>query len=104
MADVQGHPNFGASWEGFALEQIIAALETRDTSFWATHADVDKVNEELVRSINDGGRLYLTKTKTHGRTVIRFVIGQTYTTWKHVEEGWHAVGETASGILPTDLL
>ena len=38
LADLQGHPKLGSSWEGFAIEQIICALETRDTYFWATHA------------------------------------------------------------------
>lgn len=40
---ITGHPKFGASWEGFALEQVIAAGETRDTYFWATHggAEID---------------------------------------------------------------
>jgi len=41
MADLRSHPNFGASWEGFALEQIIALLETRDNYFWATHAGAE---------------------------------------------------------------
>lgn len=31
LADLQGHPKLGSSWEGFAIEQIICALETRDT-------------------------------------------------------------------------
>jgi len=38
---LQTHPKFGASWEGFALEQIIAVLETRDNYFWATHAGAE---------------------------------------------------------------
>jgi hypothetical protein len=41
LADLQAHPKFGASWEGFAVEQIIAVLETRDTYFWATHAGAE---------------------------------------------------------------
>jgi aromatic-L-amino-acid decarboxylase len=83
----------------------LALLSFRYAPKWArSEAELDRVNEELVRSINDGGRLYLTKTKSHGRTVIRFVIGQTYTTWKHVEEGWHSIRQTASEILPTDQL
>jgi hypothetical protein len=41
MDDLRAHPKFGASWEGFALEQIIAALETRHTYFWATHAGAE---------------------------------------------------------------
>lgn len=41
QADLQGHPKLGSSWEGFAIEQIICALETRDTYFWATHAGAE---------------------------------------------------------------
>lgn len=36
--DLLGHPKLGASWEGFALEQILTAIETRDAYFWKTHA------------------------------------------------------------------
>jgi uncharacterized protein len=41
LYDLQGHPKFGASWEGFALEQILTAIETRDAYFWATHAGAE---------------------------------------------------------------
>jgi len=41
LADVQGHPKLGASWEGFALEYVIGMLETRDAYFWATHAGAE---------------------------------------------------------------
>lgn len=41
LADVQGHPKLGASWEGFALEQILSSLELRDAHFWATHAGAE---------------------------------------------------------------
>ncbi len=35
------HPKLGASWEGFAIEQVIARFPTRDTYFWATHAGAE---------------------------------------------------------------
>jgi len=41
MNDLRSHPKFGASWEGFALEQIVALLETRNNYFWATHAGAE---------------------------------------------------------------
>ena len=41
LKDLQGHPKLGASWEGFALEHVIAAFETRDAYFWATHAGAE---------------------------------------------------------------
>jgi hypothetical protein len=39
--DLLGHPKLGASWEGFALEQILTAIESRDAYFWATHAGAE---------------------------------------------------------------
>lgn len=38
-----GHPKVGASWEGFAIEQIIRLLRLPEAYFWATHsgAEVD---------------------------------------------------------------
>lgn len=41
MADLQGNPKLGSSWEGFCLEQLIGGLETRDVYFWATHAGAE---------------------------------------------------------------
>ena len=39
--DLQAHPKLGASWEGFVLEQVLAAVRPRDTYFWATHAGAE---------------------------------------------------------------
>ena len=39
--DVAGHPKVGASFEGFAIEQLIAALATGNVYFWATHAGAE---------------------------------------------------------------
>lgn len=41
LTDLQGHPKIGASWEGFALEHVIHAFQTRDAYFWATHAGAE---------------------------------------------------------------
>lgn len=41
LYDVQSHPKLGASWEGFAIEQIISLLNTRDAYFWATHGGAE---------------------------------------------------------------
>jgi hypothetical protein len=32
-----GHPRAGASWEGFALEQVLRTLRPSDAYYWATH-------------------------------------------------------------------
>lgn len=40
---LMGHPKLGASWEGFALEQVLQLLQPFEAYFWATHtgAEVD---------------------------------------------------------------
>ncbi len=53
-AEVLRHPRFGFSWEGFALEQVIAALGAeRDASYWGVHN-----GPELDLVVPRGGRLY----------------------------------------------
>lgn len=37
----QSHPKLGASWEGFALEQILSVTGDREAYFWATHAGAE---------------------------------------------------------------
>jgi hypothetical protein len=41
--DLLAHPRVGASWEGFALEQVLRAVKPPEAYFWATHngAEID---------------------------------------------------------------
>ncbi len=64
----------------------------------APEHSLDRLNEELLRRINDDGRIYLTKARANGNLVLRFSIGQTYTAWKHVEQGWATVVELADSL------
>lgn len=41
LANLQGHPKVGSSWEGFALEQVIGVLRKQEAYFWATHAGAE---------------------------------------------------------------
>lgn len=36
-----GHPRLGASWEGFAVEQILRAFHLNDAYFWSTHSGAE---------------------------------------------------------------
>jgi predicted AAA+ superfamily ATPase len=40
---LEGHPKIGASWEGFAIEALVAHLGVRwdQCHFWATHAGAE---------------------------------------------------------------
>ena len=51
--DLTAHPKYGASWEGFVLEEVIQSVEPHEVFFWATHqgAEIDLV-------FNKGGRMY----------------------------------------------
>ena len=42
---LESHPKLGASWEGFAIEQILAREPHDEAAFWATHqgAEIDLV-------------------------------------------------------------
>ena len=48
-----GHPKVGASFEGFVVEQLLGALESRDAYYWATHAGA-----ELDLLVLHGGKRY----------------------------------------------
>ena len=48
-----GHPKVGASFEGFAVEQIAGAFDTGDVYFWATHGGA-----ELDLLVIRGGKRY----------------------------------------------
>lgn len=51
--ELAGHPKVGASFEGFVIEQLLAALETINAHFWATHAGA-----ELDLLVLHGGKRY----------------------------------------------
>ncbi len=35
--DLEQHPKVGASWEGYAVEEVLKALQPDDAYYWATH-------------------------------------------------------------------
>lgn len=39
--DLWAHPRLGASWKGFCLEQVVAALNTQEVYFWATQGGAE---------------------------------------------------------------
>lgn len=67
--DLQGHPKLGASWEGFALEQILTTLETRDAYFWAAHAGPELDLLVFARGRRYGFELKLSEAPTVSRSM-----------------------------------
>ncbi len=41
VADLQRHPKMGASWEGYVVEQALAALAPDEAYFWGTHGGAE---------------------------------------------------------------
>lgn len=39
--ELAGHPKHGASWEGFALEQVLSLTDSRQAFFWGTHSGAE---------------------------------------------------------------
>jgi aromatic-L-amino-acid/L-tryptophan decarboxylase len=61
-------------------------------------ATLDRLNERLLETLNDSGELYLTQNRVRGGYSIRFSIGQTGTTRRHVEAAWKKITETAHAL------
>ncbi len=40
-ADLESNPKYGASWEGFALEQVLSVAGDRQAYFWGTHSGAE---------------------------------------------------------------
>jgi aromatic-L-amino-acid decarboxylase len=59
------------------------------------HKGGDEVNQKLIDRLNRSGDLYLTHTRLNGRHTLRFCVGQTNTTERHVERAWSRIQEEA---------
>jgi len=62
------------------------------------HRGGDKSNEELMERLNRSGELYLTHTRLNGQLTLRFCVGQTNTTERHVERAWRRIQQEADYI------
>jgi predicted AAA+ superfamily ATPase len=45
LKDLHEYPKFGASWEGYAIQEVLRSLEPDEAYFWSTHggAEIDLV-------------------------------------------------------------
>jgi len=59
------------------------------------HVAGDAFNAELVERLNRSGQLYVTHTRLDDRYTIRFSVGQTRTTQRHVDAAWEDIQRTA---------
>ena len=59
------------------------------------HTGGDEVNQQLLESINQSGKIYLTHTSLDDQYTLRMCVGQTYTEEKHVKQAWNLLHSTA---------
>ena len=59
------------------------------------HRGGDESNMTLMNRLNDSGDLYLTHTRLDGKITLRFCVGQTNTTRRHVENAWQRIQQEA---------
>ena len=53
----------------------------------------DETNQRLMDALNRSGDLYMTHTRLNDRFTLRFCVGQTNTTSRHVENAWKRIQE-----------
>lgn len=63
------------------------------------HENLNPINEELLRELNNTGKIFLTHTKLNGQYTIRMSIAGTLTGQEHVEKAWELIRETAIGCI-----
>ncbi|KAL5972965.1 hypothetical protein ACLOJK_039772 [Asimina triloba] len=62
---------------------------------------VDELNRRLLDSVNSTGKAYITHTVVGGVYVLRFAVGSTLTTGKHVASAWELIGKKADELMAT---
>ncbi len=57
------------------------------------------MTRQLVQTINDSGKAYMTHAAIENRSLIRWVTGQTYCTERHIEDTWEVISELLNKIV-----
>lgn len=57
--------------------------------------ELDQLNEKIMHTINESGKLFFTQTKLNDKFVLRLAFGNTHLEAYHVENAWQLIQETA---------
>ena len=61
-------------------------------------AELNSLNQRLMQTLNETGKMYLTHTKVDGLVTLRMIIGQTSVTRDHVMKAWQQVRQTTLNV------
>lgn len=95
---VRRHVEIAQSFAGWVRQdarfELVAPVPLNLVCFRYRGSEED--NQRLMDRLNHGGDLYLTHTRLADQFVLRFCVGQTNTTMKHVERAWQRIQEEAA--------
>ena len=61
--------------------------------------ELNKINEHLLHSVNNTGKLFISHTKLNGKYSLRLVAAQTNVTKKHLEKAWELIKQKADSLI-----
>lgn len=88
------------NWE-FVTEPAMNVLVVRWNDGRSSQQELDRMNQQLIESINRDGRFYLSGTRVDGKFVLRIVPAQTDVEESHIDT-LHALMESISLVFPGD--
>lgn len=62
------------------------------------HKGGEAANQQILDTLNNSGRMYLSHTKLDGKLTLRMSIGQTNTERRHVEQAWRLIQDAAGAL------
>ena len=62
------------------------------------HTGGDELNQRLLEKLNQSGDLYLTHTKLSDQYVLRLCVGQTTTSFSHVQHAWKLIQQMSAAL------
>ncbi|MEW5981277.1 MAG: pyridoxal-dependent decarboxylase [Acidobacteriota bacterium] len=71
----------------------VVCFRARPSGRERTEAELNSLNEHLMKLVNDSGEVFISHTALHGRFVLRVAIGNLRTTEAHVRRVWELLQE-----------
>jgi aromatic-L-amino-acid decarboxylase len=80
--------------ELFSVNMGVVCFRARTTGGSPEHAD--RLNEAIVDEVNRRGNAYLTRTRIHGKSLLRLGLGNILTEERHLRRAWCAIRDATA--------